>query len=415
MRPRDSVRRWFAFNGVGLLGVAVQLAVLAALVRWTPIHYLLAVALAVEAAVLHNFVWHQRWTWRDRQVTTRAALLARLGRFHVTNGLISLVGNLAIMRVLCGTLRVDPVIANLAAIITCSLVNFAASDALVFRTAAVVFLVGIPSAPSLEARGSAVPDPGGVTLQSGTLAAWNAYERTVDDRYHVAGDPARPFFALDAFGTLPRWRTAALSGEVAMVHVDTPSPGLESVDVPGGSIHHWIGAVFVKGATLEGVLASLVDRAGHESAVYDDVLASRLIARDGDRLEVYMKLRRASIITVTYNTNHLVEYRRLTRARATSRSTATRIAELAGAGTPREREKSPGTDNGFLWRLNAYWRYEASDSGVLIECESVSLSRSVPLLIRPFVTRTVEGIARDALANTLKNVRRVLSPANRPS
>jgi hypothetical protein len=61
---------------------------------------------------------------------------------------------------------------------------------------------------------------------------------------------------------------------------------------------------------------------------------------------------------VTYNTEHSVEYRRLGGRRATSRAVATRIAELADAGTPAEREKGPGQDHGFLWRLNAYWRYE---------------------------------------------------------
>src|SRR4029450_7765889 len=98
---------------------------------------------------------------------------------------------------------------------------------------------------------------------------------------------------------------------------------------------------------------------------------------DGDRLSVFMKLRRTSIITVTYNTEHQVEYARLTPTRATARSVATRIAELENAGTAQEREKAAGDDNGFLWRLNAYWRYEEVAGGVIVECESVSLSRPV--------------------------------------
>jgi hypothetical protein len=88
---------------------------------------------------------------------------------------------------------------------------------------------------------------------------------------------------------------------------------------------------------------------------------------------------------------------------------ATKIAELAEVGTPREREKPPGSDRGFLWRLNAYWRYETVPGGVLIECESVSLSRSVPLLVRPFVTGTVEGVARESLERTLAGLRAALT------
>ena len=74
-----------------------------------------------------------------------------------------------------------------------------------------------------------------------------------------------------------------------------------------------------------------------------------------------------------------------------------KIAELADAGTPREREKAPGEDHGFLWRLNAYWRFEQVGTGVLIECESVSLSRSVPLLVRPLVGPIANRIAREAM------------------
>ena len=135
------------------------------------------------------------------------------------------------------------------------------------------------------------------------------------------------------------------------------------------------------------------------------MLSSKLLARDGDRVRVYMKLRRDSVITVTYNTEHDVQYRKLSETRASSRSVATKIAEVDEAGTPKEREKPAGNDHGFLWRLNAYWRYEQVNGGVLIECESVSLSRSVPVLLRPFVTGTVERIARDSLQKTLVSLR----------
>ena len=87
----------------------------------------------------------------------------------------------------------------------------------------------------------------------------------------------------------------------------------------------------------------------------------------------------------------------------------TKIAEIADAGTPDEHEKPPGMDNGFLWRLNAYWRYEQVDGWVLIECESVSLSRSVPLLLRPIITGKVDGIARESLEKTLVSLKKSLA------
>jgi putative flippase GtrA len=133
MAHRPVIARWIAFNAVGAAGVAVQLGTLALLAHVWHLNYLLSTGLAVEAAVLHNFFWHQRWTWKDRPAVSGDGALQRLGRFHLLNGAISLAGNLALMAWLTGTLHVDPVLANLLAIVGCSLINFAATDALVFR------------------------------------------------------------------------------------------------------------------------------------------------------------------------------------------------------------------------------------------------------------------------------------------
>jgi len=124
------MRRFLTFNGVGVLGFAVQLAVLAWLLHFD-VHYLAATAIAVEAAVLHNFLWHERWTWRDRPATFRGRL-RRLWRFHALNGIVSLACNLLLMRLLVGALGAPPLLANLVAVLTGSVVNFFASDRIVF-------------------------------------------------------------------------------------------------------------------------------------------------------------------------------------------------------------------------------------------------------------------------------------------
>ena len=135
MKGKSAIRRWLAFNAVGAAGVVLQLAVVAVLVHGWGVHYLLATGVAVEAAILHNFVWHQRWTWRDRPVPSRRAAAERLARFHLLNGAVSLAGNLTAMAALTGALQMDPVPANMIAIAACSFVNFALSHTLVFRTA----------------------------------------------------------------------------------------------------------------------------------------------------------------------------------------------------------------------------------------------------------------------------------------
>lgn len=122
--------RFLRFNGVGVVGFALQLGVLTVLL-YVGVHYLLATALAVEAAVLHNFAWHERWTWRDRPATGRSRWM-RLLRFHALNGSVSLVGNVALMRLFVGTFGMPPIPANLLAVLACSLVNYLGSDRLVF-------------------------------------------------------------------------------------------------------------------------------------------------------------------------------------------------------------------------------------------------------------------------------------------
>jgi putative flippase GtrA len=376
--------RWLTFNAVGLFGVVVQLSVLAALTRAAGLGVPLATLLAVEAAVLHNFFWHQRWTWRDRPAAGRREVAGRLARFHAANGLVSLFGNIAITSWLA-TLGLEPALANLIAVVACSVVNFAAGDLLVFRATAVLLFV-IAAGGSVNAQSSAA------------LQGWQDYITGVDQRHNDTG--GAPFFALD-FRQVKGWRDRANGGGIPMVEVHPPG-------INDGKMHHWAGAVYVPKTTVDAVVKRMQDGAGRESEVYDEVKASTLLEKNGDRLRVFMKLERdASVITVTYNTEHLVEYRRLGN-RAISRSVATKIAELADAGTSKEREKRAGEDHGFLWRLNAYWRFEQMGDGVLIECESVSLSRSVPFVVRPLVGPIANRIARESLERTMRSLRAYL-------
>ena len=123
--------RWLKFNLVGCLGIAVQLVSLALLRLW--MHYLLATALAVEAAVLHNFVWHERFTWKDRPGGGRERLL-RLVRFHLGNGVVSILGNVGLMWLFMGRLRMKRLmVANGISIAICSFLNFALGEWFVFR------------------------------------------------------------------------------------------------------------------------------------------------------------------------------------------------------------------------------------------------------------------------------------------
>ena len=129
-------RRWIKFNCIGGMGVAVQFIVLSVLAGSVGLHYLVATALAVETAVLHNFVWHERWTWVDRRGTHRSKIAERLVRFHLANGVFSILSNLVFTAAFVEFLGLHYLVANLVSIAMCSVLNFLVSDRFVFAVPA---------------------------------------------------------------------------------------------------------------------------------------------------------------------------------------------------------------------------------------------------------------------------------------
>ena len=119
------MKRWIRYALVGTLGIGVRLCCIA-LLDSTGVHYLISTSMGIEAALLHNFLWHQSWTWKDRQ----GSLLTRLLSFHLTNGCISLAGNLLLMPVFVQMAHI--LVANFAVIACCAIFNFLAADRLVF-------------------------------------------------------------------------------------------------------------------------------------------------------------------------------------------------------------------------------------------------------------------------------------------
>ena len=127
------MHHWIKFNVVGVLGFALQTGALFVLTHGAlRVSYLTATAVAVELAVLNNFVWHQRWTWKDRPAATKKEMLRRLAKFNTTTGLVSITGNLLLMSLFVGQLGLPIAGANVASVATCSLLNFILADRLAF-------------------------------------------------------------------------------------------------------------------------------------------------------------------------------------------------------------------------------------------------------------------------------------------
>jgi hypothetical protein len=139
------------------------------------------------------------------------------------------------------------------------------------------------------------------------------------------------------------------------------------------------------------------------------VSSMRVVDRRPDHLRLAMRLTRTKIVTATYDTEHVASYRRLGPARASSKSVSTRIVEVANAGTVQERVLAEGQDRGFLWRMNSYWRYEEVAAGVIVELESITLSRGVPRGLGMVLGPMIDRIARESVTRTLASVRRLYS------
>jgi len=131
--PGKTLRRWLAFSSVGAMGFAVQLGMLLLLTGWLGFHYLIATVLAVELAIVHNFLWHERWTWSDRGRLSRRRQLGRLLRFNAGTSVTSLGGNLLLMWALVSMFEVHYALANVMSVLSLSIVNFLFCDRLVFR------------------------------------------------------------------------------------------------------------------------------------------------------------------------------------------------------------------------------------------------------------------------------------------
>ncbi len=239
---------------------------------------------------------------------------------------------------------------------------------------------------------------GAARLRPEAREGWDRYVAAVEHRRGIEGRDRRQFFVMDTGPDAGAERRALLRGELVVREMDATDSRGRSIDVPRAMVHHWRGAVFLPGARLSSLVSTLETQAPPPGR---EVLRSAVRARGPDFMTVFLRLQRTKIVTVVLDTEHDVRFTRESPDRASSVSIATRIVEVDAAGTPYERARPPGDDRGFLWRLNAYWRYEAVPGGVIAECESISLSRSVPFGLQTIAGPLIGSAARESMERAL--------------
>lgn len=239
------------------------------------------------------------------------------------------------------------------------------------------------------------------TLTPEAIDGWRRYVTATEHRRTRELRREAGFLVLDLGSGAAAERAALLKGEIVVRPMRTTLEDGDGIVVPSALVHHWRGAVFLPGTTVARVMARLEAEPPSQA----DVLRKKVLSRAPNAMTVALRLRRTRIVTVVYDTEHDVRFERLGPGRAASTTRATKIVELRDPGTARERALPPGRDRGFLWRLNAWWRYEEVAGGVIAECESVSLSRGVPFGLRTLTAPLISSAARDAMQSALEALR----------
>ena len=166
--------------------------------------------------------------------------------------------------------------------------------------------------------------------------------------------------------------------------------------------------MFIPGVGLDETLELIQDYDRHAEIYSPEVEDARIIRRDGDVFEVFMRFRKKKVITVVMDTIHDVEYVTPATGRTLSISRTSSVREVQEPGTAAERALPDGEGSGFLWRINSYWRFLERDGGTYIECESISLTRTIPFMLRWLVGPFVNDVPREQLADLLQTTREAL-------
>jgi hypothetical protein len=223
------------------------------------------------------------------------------------------------------------------------------------------------------------------------VAGFDAYVRAVESRVTVQHGSRDAFLVLVAADRLRR-------GELVIEEVKPPG----GAALPGAMLHHWRGTAFAPGATAADFERLMRNFGAYPQHFSPQVVRTNVVAQQGDRVQVVMRVRQTHIITVVMDTAYDVTFGRLDAQHGFSISRSTRIAEIDSPGTRKERALSASDEHGFLWRQDTYWSYEERDGGLYMQVESVSLSRSIPTGLGWAVGPFVESVPRDSMEFMLR-------------
>jgi len=178
--------------------------------------------------------------------------------------------------------------------------------------------------------------------------------------------------------------------------------------VEGSLLHHWRGVTFVPRATANDMLKLLRDYNNLSRYYAPEVVSSRILSDNGATSRIAMRFEKRVVIKVVLDAEFQVESG-LSAGRGYSVSRSTHIWQIDQPGTMHERRRPEAECDGFLWRLNSYWRFEQHGDGLIIDCETVSLTRAAPAALRWLISPVITALPRDSLQFTLTATKNALA------
>ncbi len=252
----------------------------------------------------------------------------------------------------------------------------------------------------------AVVCAGWIPLTSAELtpAIKQAFSRYIDlfEQNWNRAPQTQPYLYIDGD---PAARAKVRAGQTLILPRKTLDSGRE-IKTPGGLIQDWLGVIFIPDAGLEHVRTVMQDYGSYKRFFAPEVIESRQLHRTGNDFNIFLRLYKRQIVPVLFNANYDVHYSAPGPRRLAIVSRSTRIAQLKDPGNPNGEEETVGNDDGFLWTLNSYWRFQEADGGVYGECEAISLSRDVPFGLSWMLGKFLEHFPKDSMENTLEGVRK---------
>jgi hypothetical protein len=252
-------------------------------------------------------------------------------------------------------------------------------------------------------------------LKQDTIQAFDQYVKITEEERAAKTRKSGAFLWIDSQEETLRQqlRERLARGEVVTKRLETRDDN-RPIRIPHGLVHHWVGTIFIPGATLPQTMTLMENYPAYPQLFSFGVQRSKVLSQEKNGYQVQLRMFREARSPIFYNVDLDDRYTRVDASHGYRRSRSTRIAELADVGKPGEHDLPVGDDRGLLWRLNLDWSCQEENDGVFLQIELIALSRGVPAIIAWLANPYIQGIPQGYLEKVLQALRSGLAAQAAP-